>query len=102
MHFFFLPDGICFPGTYSTITQTFSSDNTYTYLQIDRINTGNIISTQRIEEEGTYVITGSTLTATSDDGDIVTLLTIVDNGRFLDWISGLSPEGCDRILRFGR
>jgi len=94
-------EGICIGSTCTSITQTFASDNTYTFLQIDEIESGGIISSQRTEEEGSYMISGSTLTTTSTDGS-VNRQTIVNDGLFLDLLAAQTSSGCDRILRFGR
>lgn len=93
--------GICIGQTCTQITQVFFADNTYTYLQRDEINTGAIISSMRTEEEGSYEISGTTLTTTSTDG-IITTQTIVDNGFFIDWLAVTTDIGCDRIFRFSR
>lgn len=93
--------GICIAGTCTQITQVFNVDGTYTYLQIDEIDTGSIINTQRTEESGNYSISGMTLTTTSTDG-LVTNQTIVNDGTFIDWVAAITDSGCDRIFRFSR
>ena len=93
--------GICIGQTCTTITLIFNSDDSYTYEQLDIFDDGAIRNTSRVDEVGTYVISGNVVTTTSTD-NIITDYDIVDLGRFIDWTAATTSGGCDRIFRFGR